>query len=100
MDMKHNILASAINTIFNGHAKATLRETKREPYIRLYVDAKPSESIQKHELPGLGVAAIFVYGKGTTTVDVPIKQYKEYDRSEKAAKAFPITAVNTAIPTQ
>jgi hypothetical protein len=88
MDMKYNILASAMDTIFRDQAKATLRVKKREPYIRLYVDAKPSESIQKHELPGLGVAAIFVHGKDTTTVDVPIKQYKEYDRSEKAAIAL------------
>lgn len=87
-NMKRNILASAINTIFNEQVKATLRKTKREPYIRLFVDAKPSESIQKHELPGLGVAAIFVCGMNTTTVDVPIKQYKEYDRSEKAEKAL------------
>ncbi|MCB8745725.1 hypothetical protein LHU53_02260 [Rhodoferax sp. U2-2l] len=86
--MRHNILASAIINIFNEQAKEAVREKKKEPYILLYVDAKPSESIQKHELPGLGVAAIFVYSKDAKTVDVPIKQYKEYGRSEKAAKAL------------
>lgn len=86
--MVHNILANAIKMILNEQAKETLRNKQKEPYIRLYGDAKPSESIQKHELPGLGVAAIFVYGKDTTTVDVPIKQYKDYNRSEKAGKAL------------
>jgi len=86
--MEHNILANAIKKILNEQAKEALRIKQKEPYIRLYGDAKPSESIQKHELPGLGVAAIFVYGKDTMTVDVPIKQYKEYNRSEKAGKAI------------
>ncbi len=86
--MKKSILANTINKIINEHPKESLRKTITDPYIILYVDAKPSESIQKHEIPGLGVAAIFVYGKDGTIVNVPIKQYKEYSRSEKAAKAL------------
>jgi len=87
MQAAHNILANAIREIQNERAKDIALKRRKQPYIQLFGDAKPSESIQKHEIPGLGVAAIFVYGSKTEIVDVPIKQYKEYDRSQKAAKA-------------
>lgn len=88
MTTAHNILANAIRRILNEQAMEAALKRKKQPYIRLFGDAKPSESIQKHELPGLGVAAILVYGDETAIVDVPIKQYKEYDRSQKAERAI------------
>lgn len=52
-----------------------------------YADAKPSESIQKHELPGLAVAVVFPYKLGEEVLKLPIKQYKDYDRRQKAGRA-------------
>lgn len=52
-----------------------------------YADAKPSESIQKHELPGLAVAVVFPHKPGEEVLELPIKQYKEYDRRQKAGRA-------------
>jgi len=86
--MTNNILANAIKKVLSEQAIQPALKRQKEPYIQLFGDANPSESIQKHELPGLGVAAILVYGDGVTIVDVPIKQYKEYDRSKKAEKAI------------
>lgn len=54
---------------------------------RGYADAKPSESIQKHELPGLAVAVAFPYKLGEEVLKLPIKQYKDYDRRQKADRA-------------
>lgn len=88
MTTAHNILANAVRKILIEQAKEAALKRKKEPYVRLFGDARPSESIQKHELPGLGVAAILIYGNGTTIVDVPIKQYKDYDRSQKAERAI------------
>ena len=82
-----NVLADAIKRVI-AQRSAALKKVEREPYIRLFSDAKPSESIQKHDLPGLGVASIFAYSRTSTVVDVPVKQYKEYNRSEKAEKAI------------
>lgn len=44
----------------------------------MFADAKPSEAIQKHELPGLSVACLLPIMEGKEFLDVPIKQYKEY----------------------
>ena len=49
-----------------------------------YADAKPSESIQKHELPGLAVAVAFPYKPGEEVIQFPIKQYKDYKPKQRA----------------
>lgn len=85
-DFVLNGLAIAIKRAIVQQAKMQ-KKVEQEPYIRLFSDAKPSESIHKHELPGLGVASIFAYSRTSSVVDVPVKQYKDYDRSKKARKA-------------
>lgn len=79
--MTNRLLADAI--------KKALRESSRKAplNVRLYVDAKPSEAIQRHELPGLGVAAVLPYNNREEIIDVPIKQYKECKPHQKADKA-------------
>lgn len=52
-----------------------------------YADAKPSESIQKHELPGLAVAVAFPHKPGEEVLELPIKQYKDYNSRQKADRA-------------
>lgn len=52
-----------------------------------YADAKPSESIQKHELPGLAVAVVFPHKPEEPVVEPPIKQYKDYEPRKKGARA-------------
>jgi hypothetical protein len=52
-----------------------------------YADAKPSEAIQKHELPGLAVAVAFPYKSGDEILDLPVKQYKDYKSNQKADRA-------------
>lgn len=52
-----------------------------------YSDAKPSESIQKHELPGLAVAVVFPYKPGEQVIQFPIRQYKDYKPKQRAGKA-------------
>ena len=52
-----------------------------------YADAKPSESIQKHELPGLAVAVTFPYMPDVTILALPVKQYKDYNKKQKADRA-------------
>jgi hypothetical protein len=52
-----------------------------------YADAKPSESIQKHDLPGLAVAVAFPHKPGEQVLQFPIKQYKDYKRKQKADRA-------------
>jgi hypothetical protein len=59
-------------------------------YLRGYADAKPSEAIQPHQLPGLAVAVVFPGKPGTDLIDVPIKQFKDYKPKAKgnAARAL------------
>lgn len=52
-----------------------------------YADAKPSESIQKHDLPGLAVAVAFPHKPGEEVLQPPIKQYKDYKPRQKAGRA-------------
>jgi len=52
-----------------------------------YADAKPSESIQKHEIPGLAVALAVPYQAGEDVLGVPVKQFKNYKRKKKADRA-------------
>ncbi|UCV03309.1 hypothetical protein [Dechloromonas denitrificans] len=52
-----------------------------------YADAKPSESIQKDDLPGLAVAVIFPWKRGSPMLDLPIKQYKDYQSNLKGTRA-------------
>lgn len=54
-----------------------------------YADAKPSESIQRHELPGLAVAVAvaFPYKPNEEVLELPVKQYKEYTHKQKADRA-------------
>ena len=54
----------------------------------LYADAQPSEAVQADELPGLAVACIFPYKKGERFLDVPVTQYKEYNKRQKADRAL------------
>jgi hypothetical protein len=57
-----------------------------EPEEKLHIgfaDAKPSESIQKHELPGLAVAVLFLKHPRHLILDVPVRQYKEYNQRKK-----------------
>lgn len=42
-----------------------------------FADAKPSESIQEHDLPGLSVVALFPYQSGVGIFDIPVKQFKD-----------------------
>jgi hypothetical protein len=44
-----------------------------------YADAKPSETIKRHDLPGLAVAVVFPYKPGEEMLRLPIKQYKDYE---------------------
>jgi hypothetical protein len=52
-----------------------------------YADAKPSESIQEHDLPGLAVAVAFPHKPGEEVLQPPIKQCKDYTRRKKAGRA-------------
>ncbi len=52
-----------------------------------FADAKPSESIHKDELPGLAVAVLFPYMKDIEILNIPVKQYKDYKRSQKGSQA-------------
>jgi len=52
-----------------------------------FADAKPSESIQQHELPGLVVSVVFPHRPGIDLLNCPVKQYKDYDSTRKAARA-------------
>ncbi|HJP18426.1 MAG TPA: hypothetical protein QF468_07240 [Nitrospinota bacterium] len=52
-----------------------------------YADAKPSESIQKHELPGLSVAVVFPHMPSVDIIDLPVKQYKDYKARLKGTRA-------------
>jgi hypothetical protein len=52
-----------------------------------YADAKASESIQEHDLPGLAVAVAFPHKPGEEVLQPPIKQYKGHTRRKKAGRA-------------
>ncbi|MFN0194587.1 MAG: hypothetical protein ACKVP5_21860 [Aestuariivirga sp.] len=52
-----------------------------------YADAKPSEAIQKHELPGLAVAAVFPHHPNGGVLELPVKQYKDYKPRNKGRRA-------------
>ena len=52
-----------------------------------YADAKPSESIQRHDLPGLAVAVAFPHRPGEEMLQLTVKQYKDYNPRQKAARA-------------
>ncbi len=56
-----------------------------------YADATPSESIQRHALPGMAVAIIFPYKPGEDFLDIPVKQYKECKLKKKAENARKLT---------
>lgn len=57
------------------------------PGLHGYADAKPSESIQKHEIPGLAVAVVFPWKPGLEMLEVPVGQYKDYKAGVKGAQA-------------
>jgi len=60
---------------FKAHYEVTIMFDEKSGW-RGYADAKPSESIQKHELPALAVAVAFPYKPGEEVLNLPIKQYK------------------------
>ena len=55
--------------------------------LRGYADAKPSEAIQPHQLPGLAVAVVFPGKPGTDLIELPIKQFKDYKPKAKGNAA-------------
>lgn len=55
-------------------------------YWQGYSDTKPSESIQRHDLPGLGIAATFVLHPNQNIIP-PIRQFKYYSSKNKAKVA-------------
>ncbi len=55
--------------------------------LRGYADAKPSEAIQPHQLPGLAVAVVFPGKPGTDLLELPIKQFKDYKPKAKGNAA-------------
>lgn len=61
--------------------------TKNDFHLWGFADAKPSEAIQPHQLPGLAVAVVFPVKPGKEIIDVPIKQYKDYPSKTKGNAA-------------
>lgn len=57
-----------------------------------YADAKPSEAIQEHELPGLAVALVFPWKADTQLLNIPVKQFKHYAGRKKGARARQLAA--------
>jgi hypothetical protein len=57
--------------------------TQRHFYLRGFADAKPSEAIQPHHLPGLAVAVVFPGKTGTDILEIPVKQYKDCKQRTK-----------------
>ncbi|WP_068818078.1 hypothetical protein [Phormidesmis priestleyi] len=53
-----------------------------------FADAKPSEAIQKHSLPGLAVAVVFILNQVEAVLPVPVKQYKDYKPGQKEKRAL------------
>ncbi len=62
-----------------------------EPYY-LYADAKPSESIQLHELPGLAVACLCPVKEGVNVLAVPVKQFKAYRPRQRERRASELSS--------
>jgi len=58
-----------------------------EFHLQGYADAKPSEAIQSHELPGLAVAVVFPGKPDTEFLATPVKQYKEFEEKAKGKAA-------------
>lgn len=56
-------------------------------YLQGYADAKPSEAIQRHQLPGLAVAVVFPSKPSRGFIDIPIKQFKDYKAKAKGKAA-------------
>jgi hypothetical protein len=79
----NDILRQAVK---NALVSNTPQQTKFNPYY-LFADAKPSESIQPHEMPGLSVACLLPIKKGEEILKVPVKQYKDYKPKNRAARA-------------
>ncbi|MCG8093088.1 MAG: hypothetical protein JAZ17_05570 [Candidatus Thiodiazotropha endolucinida] len=52
-----------------------------------FADAKPSESIQKHDLPGLAVTALFPIKIGEELLVIPTKQFKDERSIQKKIRA-------------
>lgn len=53
-----------------------------------FADAKPSETIQAHDLPGLAVAVVFPFKPNTEFLNIPVRQFKDYQRGQKARQAI------------
>ncbi len=49
-----------------------------------YADCKPSESIQKHDMPGISVSVVFCT---SDQMGMPVRQYKDYGVRQKAKAA-------------
>lgn len=56
----------------------------------LFADAKPSETLKKQENhpAGLAAACILPHKNGVPVLDVPVKQYKDYNTKRKEAQAL------------
>lgn len=52
-----------------------------------FADAKPSEAIQPHQLPGLAVAVVFPGKPGKNIIEIPVNQYKDYPSKAKGNAA-------------
>lgn len=83
----NDTVRQAIKKALANHAP---QQTIFKPYF-LFADAKPSESIQPHELPGMSVACLLAIKKGEEILKVPVKQYKDYAFRNKAARARELT---------
>jgi len=61
--------------------------------FNLFADAKPSETIKKQQNhpAGLAVACILPYKNDEQLLNVPIKQFKDYNTKEKAKRARTLT---------
>ena len=79
----NNIIRRAVK---NALVNYTPQQTVFKPYY-LFADAKPSESIQPHELPGLSVACLLAIKKGEEILKVPVKQYKDYKPQNRSTRA-------------
>ena len=64
-----------------------MKKRKKILPFHLFADAQPSEAIQQDELPGLAVSCILPYKPEEHFLDVPVQQYKSYEKSRKADRA-------------
>lgn len=85
--MSKNPIAEAIRNVLNEQERVAAAKKQIEPYVRLYGDANPDESIKRTDVPCFAVATLFIYGEEGSIVNVPINQYKDYGRSKKKAEA-------------